>query len=144
VFVQTSQAGINFIKRWEGYSPKAYRDIVGVETIGYGHVIRHGEHFSTLTESEATKLLCRDLERFEAAVESLVEIELNSSENDALVSFCFNLGRGALAKSTLLKKLNDGDREGAAKEFPKWCRANGKLVQGLLNRRNEEAEMFLG
>ena len=104
----TSKAGINLIKFFEGLRTTAYLDSVGVPTIGYGHTkgVKLG---MMITETKAEELLKKDLEYFEKKVEQLVKAHLAQNEFDALVSFTFNLGEGNLAKSTLLKKLNDLD-----------------------------------
>ena len=142
--MRTSDRGIEFIKQWEGFAAQPYIDAVGIETIGYGHVIRQGENFPQgLYEEEATQLLIRDLERFETHVLRNVEVPISQSQFDALVSFCYNVGTGNFDKSTLKRKLNDYDYDGAADEFQRWNRAGGKVLTGLHRRRHAEAEMFL-
>lgn len=128
---------------------KAYRDAVGVWTIGYGHtglVHKDGTVFPgrTVTEQEAEDLLKHDLTTFTETVSRLIEVDLNSDQFGALVSFAFNLGGGNLRKSTLRKKLNHGDYDGAAGEFPKWCKAGGKKLLGLYRRRKAEQRLFRG
>ena len=144
--VTTSKAGINLIKFFEGLRTTAYLDSVGVPTIGYGHTkgVKLG---MMITETKAEELLKKDLEYFEKKVEQLVKAHLAQNEFDALVSFTFNLGEGNLAKSTLLKKLNDLDNPRPmteiADEFLKWNKAGGKVLHGLTKRRIAEREMFL-
>ena len=87
-------------------------------------------------------MLKKDLIKFEEGVEKLVEVDINSNQFSALVSFAFNLGCGNLKKSTLLKKLNDGDTEGASDEFLQWVSAGGKRLPGLERRREAERELF--
>jgi len=143
--MKTSAKGIALIKKAEGFAPIPYFCPAGKKTIGYGHVILPGEEFpSHITEEEATDLLIKDLaERFEPAVEKLVTVDLTHGQFDALVSFVFNLGPGNLKMSTLLKKLNAGDCDGAANEFMKWTRAAGKVLPGLVKRRADEKELFM-
>jgi lysozyme len=145
--MNTSPAGLAFIAEQEGYSSSVYRDIAGIETIGYGHVMRHGDPTS-VTREQAMAILQHDVASAESAVNADVKMALSQGQFDALVSFTFNLGSGALATSTLLQTLNAGDTVNAAREFLRWChaRVNGQMVrvQGLYNRRLAEAVMFLG
>lgn len=146
--MRTSPAGRAFIGRHEGLRLSAYRDAAGVWTIGYGHTAAAGPPAPvsgmTITAPEADAILGRDLARFEAAVSRLVTVALAQGEFDALVSFTFNVGEGALARSTLLRKLNAGDRAGAAAEFGRWNKAGGRVLAGLTRRRAEERAMFAG
>jgi lysozyme len=142
--LKVSEVGIKLIQDFEGCSLVPYADIVGKMTIGYGHLIRPEDRFNPpLTHGQAVALLCDDLEKFESWVLGAVTVDINQNQFDALVSFTFNLGPGALQKSTLLRKLNGGDYSGAADEFLKWCKAGGKEVAGLLRRRKAERELFL-
>jgi lysozyme len=144
--MRTSPAGRTFIGRHEGLRLTAYRDAAGVWTIGYGHTAAAGPPAPsagmTITAAEADAILGRDLARFEAAVTRLVTVPLSQPRFDALVSFAFNVGEGALARSTLLKKLNAGDVRGAAAEFGRWNKAGGRVLAGLTRRRAEERAMF--
>lgn len=144
--MRTSADGRAFIGRHEGLRLTAYRDAAGVWTIGYGHTAAAGPPSPaagmTITAGEADAILGRDLSRFEAAVTRLVTVPLSQGEFDALVSFAFNVGEGALGRSTLLKKLNAGDRAGAAAEFGRWNKAGGRVLAGLTRRRAEERAMF--
>lgn len=144
--MKLSPKGLAFIRRHEGLILHAYKDPVGIWTIGYGHT---GSVDGTpvgsgmrITEAKAVEILRKDVARFEDAVERLVTVPLTQGEFDALVSFSFNLGEANLGKSTLLKKLNRGDKVGAASEFLKWNRAGGRILAGLTRRRQEEALMF--
>jgi lysozyme len=98
----------------------------------------------TITEDEAGDLLREDIQSSEDAVNRLVTVPITQGQYDALVSFVFNLGRGNLASSTLLRLLNSGDYTGAAEQFPRWNQAAGKVLQGLVTRRAAEARMFTG
>lgn len=138
-----SQKGIDLIKSFEGLELKAYKDSVGVVTIGYGSTGPHVAMGQTITESQAETLLKSDVGRFEKGVEDLVTVPLNQNQFDALVSFSFNLGLGNLKSSTLLRKLNSLDYVGAANEIPRWDKAGGKVLKGLTRRRLAEKELFL-
>jgi len=144
--MKTSPAGRAFIGLHEGLRLTAYKDAVGVWTVGYGHTAAAGDPapFSgmKITAADADAILERDLAKFEAAVDKLVVVPLAQREFDALVSFAFNLGEGNLRASTLLRKLNTGDKAGAAAEFPKWNKAGGRVLAGLTRRRAEERAMF--
>lgn len=144
--MKTSQRGIDLIKEFEGFEERAYKDVVGYWTIGYGSLYVNGVRVSPgmrITREGAEEQLKSDVVRFEKAIEKLVTVDLNQNQFDALVSFTYNLGEGNLGKSTLLKKLNRGDFNGAADEFLKWNRAGGKVVNGLVRRRAAERELFL-
>lgn len=134
--------GLRLIKDSEGLRLSAYQDSVGVWTIGYGHTAT-AQRGQTITEAEAEQLLQADLRRFEDGVRELVRVPLTDNQFAALVSFAFNLGLGALAESTLLRKLNAGDYQGAAAEFPRWVHAGGKQLPGLVTRRGRERQLFL-
>lgn len=141
--MKISQKGVDLIKSFEGLELKAYKDSVGVTTIGYGSTGPHVSMGMTITKEQAEQLLKKDLERFERGVSDLVKVPLNQNQFDALVSFSFNLGLGNLKSSTLLKKLNASDYIGASKEFERWNRAGGKVLNGLTRRRIAERDLFL-
>lgn len=97
----------------------------------------------TFTTEEIDDFLVRDVEKFERGVTRLCPVPLRQNEYDALVSFAFNVGLGALQASTLRQKVKRSDFEGAAEEFKKWCKVSGKVVTGLLTRRLAESTLFL-
>jgi lysozyme len=143
--MKTSERGIKLIKDSEGLRLRAYKCPGDVWTIGYGHAIKATEsHFLTeeITESIADLLLRKDIIDAELAVKKYVDVAINQNQFDALVSFVFNLGPRALARSTLLKKLNDGKMLEVPAEFKRWVYADGKILEGLRKRRNAEAELF--
>lgn len=145
--MKTSEAGLNFIKQREAFRSEAYQDSGGVWTIGYGTTFIDGKPVQPgmkITEQEALALKAKDIEKFENIVNKSVKVALSQNEFDALVSLAYNIGGGAFARSTLVRKLNAGDRAGAAEEFKKWNKVKGQEVQGLTNRRNMESEMFAG
>ena len=137
-----SETGLDLIRRHEGLRLSAYQDSVGVWTIGYGHT---GDVTpdAAITEHMADTLLSSDAQKCERCVNSCVNFSITQNQFDALCSFVFNLGCRALGDSTLLRKLNTGDVEGAAQEFTKWDHAGGVEVAGLLARRNDEMRLFL-
>lgn len=146
-----SQNSLELIKKWEGLYLDAYLDPVGIPTIGYGTIqypngkkVRLGDK---ITEQQAEAYLKEECEEKSEEVSKLMSgISLNQNQFDALVSFCYNLGTGALAESTLLKKLKANDFVGAALEFERWNKAtvNGERVKlpGLTNRRKDERNLF--
>ncbi|EQC2606303.1 TPA: lysozyme [Enterobacter hormaechei] len=145
--MQTSEKGIALIKEFEGCKLTAYRDSVGVWTIGYGWTqpvdgkpIRAG---MTIKQETAERLLKTGLVRYESDVSRLVKVGLTQGQFDALVSFTYNLGARSLSTSTLLRKLNAGDYAGAADEFLRWNKAGGKVLNGLTRRREAERALFL-
>lgn len=143
--MQTSAAGIDLIKRYEGFGAKRYICPAGLPTIGYGHVILAGEKFpAVMTKTQAEKLLALDLKKYEAPVNKLVRVPLTQGQFDALVSFVYNIGAGKFQSSTLLKMLNLGDYAGARGQFMRWNKANGQVLAGLTARRAAEANLFGG
>src|ERR1700712_3772891 len=141
--MKTSQKGIDLIKFYEGLSLKVYDDAVGKPTTGYGHLIKPGESFTTLTQQQAEDLLRKDLVQFEVGVNQAVTVPLTQNQFDSLISFSFNLGVANLKSSTLLKKLNAKDYAGASLEFERWNKAGGKVLAGLTKRRLAEKALFL-
>lgn len=135
--------GVKLIKEFEGLELKAYKDSVGVVTIGYGSTGDHVFMGQTITEAQAEALLRKDIARFEKGVDDLVKVPLTQNQFDALVSFSFNLGLGNLKSSTLLRKLNSLDYAGAANEFVRWNKAGGVVMKGLTRRREAEKALFL-
>lgn len=140
--MKVSINGINLVKRFESLELKAYRDSVGILTIGYGHThaVKAGE---IITGEQADAFLREDLQVAELTVNTNVKVKLTQGQFDALVSFVFNLGSGNFVKSTFIKKLKAGDYAGAADEFGKWVNAGGKKLPGLVKRRAAEREVFL-
>jgi GH24 family phage-related lysozyme (muramidase) len=146
----TSPAGRKAITAHEGNVLTAYPDpATGGEpwTIGVGHTSAAGlpkvVKGMKITAAESDEILSRDLKTFEAGVLSAVKVPLSQNEFDALVSLAFNIGVRAFSNSTLVKKLNAGDRKGAADQFLAWNKAAGKVMQGLITRRLSERALFL-
>lgn len=138
---------VDHVKKWEGLRLKAYLDVVGVWTIGYGHT-KTAKPGMVITEKEAERLLREDLAWAEKAVVNGVKVTITQPMFDAMVSLCFNIGAGAFARSTLLRELNAGDIEGAAQQFRVWVKGTdpktGKkiTIRGLVNRRADEEALF--
>ncbi len=143
-----NQAGLTMIEQFEGCKLEPYLDVAKVPTIGIGTTKYPDGRVVTMndppiTEAQAQSFLKNHLEGDCKAVSGLVKVTLNDNEFAALVSFAYNVGRNALASSTLLKKLNSGDREGAADQFLRWDHAAGIQVAGLTRRRQAERALFL-
>ena len=136
-----SPDGLEFIKQSEGCKLAAYQDSVGVWTIAVGHT--KGVHAGmTCTQEEADQWLQDDLQAVYEAIDALVTVDLSQGQFDALCSFVFNLGAGALRNSTLLNLLNQGKYGAAQQQFGRWNHAGGQVLAGLTKRREGEAEMF--
>lgn len=140
--MKTSPRGLALIRQFEGLRLLAYKDAVGVPTIGYG-TTRGVKMGMTITKEQAEELLRQDVERFEPEVLRLVKVPLAQSQWDALLSFTYNLGSANLESSTLLKLLNKGDYQAAADQFPRWNKAKGKVLNGLTARRAAERALFM-
>jgi len=142
-----NERGLALIKQWEGLRTTAYKDSAGVWTIGYGHTTAAGKPYVhgglKISEGQAQAILARDLGQYERAVEEAVKVPLTDNQFAALVSFTYNVGAGALKRSTLLKKLNKGDYEAVPAELMKWTRAGKKKLKGLENRRAAEAGLWV-
>lgn len=138
-----SPNALKLLLEWEGCKLKQYKDSGGLLTIGVGHLIKKGENFSKgITTSQALDLLADDIKQFEQSINSLVKVPLTQNQFDALVIFCFNIGVGAFTKSTLLRKLNSRLYKEVPYQLSLWTRADGKKVQGLINRRNKEIDLW--
>lgn len=144
---KTKTKDLNIIKEFEGLRLNSYDDGIGVFTVGYGTIrypngnrVKRGDE---ITLEQAEQYLRHDLSNFEDTVNSLVKVPLTQNQFDALTSLVYNIGSGAFSKSTLLKKLNAKDYKGAADQFLVWNKAGGKTLQGLVNRRAKERQLFL-
>ena len=137
--------GLDLIKSFEGCRLKAYKCVSTEQyyTIGYGHYGADVSKDMEITMEQATELLKNDVAKFEKCVTSSVKVPVTQSMFNALVSFCYNIGQGAFKSSTLLKKLNKGDYNGACAEFERWNKSGGKVLNGLVKRRTKEQKEFL-
>jgi lysozyme len=140
--MQLSTEGLDLIKRFEGFRADIYFDVAGFTTIGYGHRLLPHESFPMgIDELQASAILGSDVLEAEGAVERLVRVPLSQCQFDALTDFCFNLGAGRLAASTLLRELNAGSYAAAGEQLLCWDKAAGRVNSGLKSRR--EAELAL-
>jgi lysozyme len=153
-----SPHGLDLLEQWEGSESKAYKDSAGLLTIGVGHLLTKSElssgkitikgvpvkYADGLTQQQITDLLAQDVQPAENAVNNGVKVKLNQNQFDALVSFTFNVGTGAFNSSTLLKLLNQGQYDQVPTQLLRWTRAGGQVVQGLVNRRNNEIKLWNG
>lgn len=143
-----SDAGKELIMRFEGCSLKPYKCPAGKWTIGYGHTDPHGyveklaQQQGSITQHQAEEILALDLSKFEDAVRELCPTA-NANQHSAMVCLAFNIGITRFSNSTLRRKFNAGDIQGAADEFPKWCSAGGVQLPGLVKRRAAERALFL-
>ncbi len=140
----TSSAGIMLIKQFEGFSKVPYICAGGCPTIGYGHKLAANEQYDSLSEETAEQILISDLFGAERAVVRYIDVELSDYQFDALVSFTFNCGAGALQRSTLRQKINYQLYDEAGTEFLKWVYAGSKKIIGLVCRRRLESRLFAG
>ena len=144
-----SKPGLDLIKSFEGFSSKPYHCSAGVSTIGYGSTYYEGGRHVKMSDAHvskerATQILENQVNNvYSSAVNRYVKVPLTQNQFDALVSFTYNLGAGALKSSTLLRKLNLGKYTRASQEFLKWDRAGGKRLKGLTRRRRAESKLFL-
>jgi len=139
-----SQSGIDLIKSFEGLRLEAYKAVSTEKyyTIGYGHYGSDVKQGQRITGAQAEKLLKQDVEKFVDGVNDAVKVTVSQNQFDALVSFAYNVGLGALRSSTLLEKLNKKDYTGASAEFPRWNKSGGKVLNGLVKRREKERALF--
>lgn len=141
--MKLNKMGIELIKHFEGCRLTTYKDLKGILTIGWGTTGEEAKEGRTITQEEADKMLYDRLEKeFVPGVTSCVRPSLTDNQFSALVCFAYNLGVRSLKTSTLLKRVNEKDDDKVGKEFLRWDRADGKEVQGLLNRREAEAALY--
>lgn len=162
--MNVSEKGLRFLEAWEGKRNTWYPDSGGAPTIGIGHLLTMEERRSGkirivganphnsvsvryadgLDDNQVYDLLRYDLVRSESAIKIGVKVELNQDQYDALVSFTFNNGVGAFINSTLLKLLNKREYTSVPTQMKRWIHDNGKIVQGLVNRRADEIKLWNG
>jgi lysozyme len=145
--MQISKQGLDLICQYESFSPIIYVCPAGYPTVGYGHLVteKNKEQFlDGVDQDEALELLRKDVEMAERAVGRFISAPLTQGQFDALVSFTFNLGAGALQRSTLRRKINRGEYDDVPAELMKWVWAGGKKLKGLVKRRTAETGLYLG
>ena len=154
--MRMSEKGLRLLSEWEGFASNAYLDSGGALTIGVGHLITRSERMSGkifisgnpvvyrngLTAGQCAALLTQDLYFAESALNSWRSVELSQNQFDALVSFIFNVGTTAFTRSTLLKVLNQGYYDQVPAQLRRWVHDNGRVVQGLVNRREKEIKLW--
>ncbi len=146
--MKVNQATIDLIKKWEGFRAEAYRDPVGIWTIGYGTTARAGVGIEPkagmkITEAEAERYLRKSVEKFADAIRPHITAPINQNQFGAFVSLAYNIGPGAFIESTALRRFNDGDIHGAAEAMKWWNKAGGRVLRGLVNRREDEVRLFM-
>lgn len=147
--MKTSQAGLEFIAKWEGVVLKPYKDVAGLRTIGVGHLIRNDENFPDnveITLEKAYEILAQDVAKCEEAIKKSIKVDVNQNQFDALVSFGFNCGVGVYSTSQACINLNAGNYAGFPEALMAWSKAkvNGVLttIPGLAARRADEGKLF--
>jgi lysozyme len=142
-----NQAGIDLIKQWEGCKLKAYKDVAGIWTVGYG--LTSGAGFievgpdTVLTQDEADWYLEQVVDKFASDIRPMIAGQINENQFAAFVSLAYNIGVGAFKRSSALKHFNAGRIELVPDAMRMWKKAGGKTVQGLINRREAEVTLFL-
>jgi lysozyme len=144
--MQVNENGLALIRKFEGFRARAYRDAVGVWTIGYGHTSSAGppqvKAGLVVTRDKAAQILAKDVAMFATGVAGLVTAELNDNQFSALVSFAYNVGLGNLRKSSVLSAVNREDFDAVPRRLALWNRAGGRVLPGLVRRRAAEAALF--
>jgi len=142
--MRASKNIIELIKKFEGFRARAYQCPAGYKTIGYGHLIANDTNLEQIDDSKAEELLYQDIDKAEKSVLRNIIVELTQGQFDALISFTFNLGGGALQRSSLRQKINRREYEAAPKELMRWVYTNGIKLPGLVKRRQAEVAIYLG
>ncbi len=143
-----TEEGIDLIKQWEGLRTTAYRDPVGILTIGYGHTSMAGaprvQERMQVTAAEAEAILRRDVALFAKHVSGALRTQISPAQFSAIVSFCYNVGAENFRKSSVLDAINRGDLSAVPRRLGLWTKAGGRVLPGLVKRRAAEAAMFVG
>ncbi len=132
--------GETLVKSFEGFSTTTYICPAGVPTIGYGHT---GNIAGPITKEQGEELFKKDIEKFVGQLKPYIDVELTDNQFSAVVSFAYNVGVGNFKISSLRRYINNKQFDLAANEFPKWIHANGKVLPGLVKRREAEKQLFL-
>jgi lysozyme len=146
--MKINQATVDLVKRFEGLELRAYRDPVGILTIGYGYTNRAGfgpgvKTGDVWTEEKAEEMLAEGLKRFGSEITPMFTRKPTDNQFGAMLSLAYNIGADAFSKSTCLRRFNSGDVEGAAEALTWFNKAGGKVLKGLVRRREAERDLFL-
>jgi lysozyme len=145
--MKTGARGSRLIRQFEGLRCDAYRDSVGIWTIGYGHTAEAGPPKPApgmrITRAEAEAILALDLVKYEVAVDGALTQVPSQNQFDAMVSLCFNIGPGNFTRSSVVRAFNAGDQKAAAQAFLAWTKAGGRVLAGLARRREAEKRLFM-
>lgn len=145
--MQMTDTGLRLIMKYEGFRSRAYRDPVGIWTIGYGHTSRagwpHVHKGLVVTRTQGREIFRRDVETFAEGVRRLVKVELSDGQFSALVSFAYNVGLGGLARSSVLRAVNEKRFAAVPRRLALWVKAGGRRLPGLVKRRAAEGAMFM-
>jgi len=141
--MKTSKEGVSLLKKFEGCKLRTYLDAVDVPTIAYGRTkdVKIGD---ICTQQQAEDWLEEELVEYEGYVEKAVTVPLEQNQFDALVSWTYNLGPSNLTRSSMLRVLNASDYDNVPEQIMRWNKAGGRVLAGLVRRREAEAEMFKG
>jgi len=141
--MKTSTEGLSLIKKFEGCELEAYKCAAGVWTIAYGRIkkVKEGD---TCSQDEAEEWLLEELVEYESYINDMVDVDLKQCQFDALVAWVYNLGPSNLKSSTLLNVLNAGEYKNVPEQIKRWNKAGGKVLEGLIRRREAEALLFEG
>ena len=145
--MKMNRAGMNLIKKFEGFRSSAYRDAVGVWTIGYGHTSMAGNpkvfRGLKISRQQGEAILAKDVENFARNIRPLISVNLNDNQFSALVSFAYNVGVGGFRRSSVLQRVNAGRFDAVPNRLSLWIKAGGRSLKGLVRRRAAEGELFL-
>lgn len=140
--MRISRDGLSLIREFEGFYPVPYRCPAGLWTVGYGHVLAVHEPKETISKVQAETLLSMDVRRSEWSVAALIKVSLSQAQFDALVSFTFNVGSGALERSTLRRMVNQHAHDEVPEQLMRWVYAKGRKMPGLVRRRLAESMLY--
>ena len=141
--MKISEEGLALIKKFEGCELEAYQCAAGIWTIAYGR-IKEVKEGHTCTQEQAEAWLDEELHEYQSYIDDMVEVDLEQCQFDALVSWVYNLGPSNLKSSTLLKVVNNSEYDEVPERIKRWNKAGGKVLEGLVRRREAEALLFLG
>ena len=137
---------IDLIKQFEGFRAEAYKCPAGIWTIGYGTTQVDGQPVRegmTISREQALQYAQQEVNKLWSKIESILKVKINDNQMNALVDFAYNLGFNALKNSTLMRLINESKFDEAANQFSRWVYAGGKVLPGLVKRREAERQLFL-